>query len=67
MQNDLNQIHDVATKLLGSHLAQWGEAILNASAGHDDNKYLGVLHALLSVRNALEPFVGGHAQDASHG
>ncbi|WP_322042433.1 hypothetical protein [Paraburkholderia sp. J67] len=67
MQHDLNQLHDVATKLLSSHLAEWGESILNASAGHDDNKYLGILHALLSVRSALGPFIGGQQQDTSHG
>ncbi|HVE08663.1 MAG TPA: hypothetical protein VNE00_15530 [Paraburkholderia sp.] len=65
MQDDLNQLHDIASKLLSSHLATWAESLTHTFA-HDDNQYLGVLHALLSVRSALAPFIG-QQQDVHHG
>ncbi|TKC86028.1 hypothetical protein FAZ69_22250 [Trinickia terrae] len=66
MQDELNQLHDVASKLLGNHLGTWADSLMNATAGHDDNKALSVLHSLLAVRSALAPLVGSQ-QDTSHG
>jgi hypothetical protein len=66
MQDDLKHLHDTASKLLSSHLSTWAQSLAHAPAGHDDNAFLGELHALLSVRSALSPFIGDH-RDASHG
>lgn len=71
MLEELNELHTIASSLLGSHLSQWAESLAaqsleNTTAGHDDNKALSVLHALLSVRTALSPLVGNQ-QDTSHG
>lgn len=71
MQDELNSLHDTASKLLGSHLSSWADSLMNATAGHDDNKYLTVLHTLLTIRSALAPLVSGSQasggqQDVSH-
>ncbi|GLU31192.1 hypothetical protein WKR88_15815 [Trinickia caryophylli] len=66
MQEELNSLHEVASKLLSNHLGNWANAVTNATAGHDDSKFLGVVHALLSIRSALAPLVS-QSQDSSHG
>ncbi|AXE34816.1 hypothetical protein [Chromobacterium phragmitis] len=66
MQEELNHLHDTATQLLGEHLGNWADSLLNAGGGHSDSRFIEALHALLTVRAALAPLVG-NAQDASHG
>lgn len=66
MQDELNSLHDAASKLLGTHLGTWADSLMNATAGHDDNRFLNVAHALLTIRSALEPLVS-QRQDTNHG
>ncbi|WP_199153366.1 hypothetical protein [Chromobacterium sp. ASV23] len=66
MQDELNHLHEQVSQLLGNHLGAWANDLMNTTAGHDDSRFLSVLHALLAMRSALAPLVS-QTQDASHG
>ena len=66
MLDELSNLHTHASQLLSKHLSDWAGELTNGTAGPDDSRFLSALHALLAIRGALAPLLGGE-QDANHG